>query len=151
MSDDLRVLVPVRWSDMDANGHVNNARVATLIEDARLRWRAHVRRLSGLGDFVEGILIASLHVDFRHPIQYGPDLEVGVSVAAVGRSSYTLAYRGCQSGVDVFEAVTVQVFTQDEAVAALRTGDREQLLRMLPHREASDQNPTLDADPEEGQ
>jgi acyl-CoA thioester hydrolase len=28
--------VPVRWSDMDAYGHVNNARFLTLYEEARV-------------------------------------------------------------------------------------------------------------------
>lgn len=31
-----RVAVPVRWSDLDAYGHVNNARMLTLLEEARI-------------------------------------------------------------------------------------------------------------------
>lgn len=30
--------VPVRWSDMDALGHVNHARMVTLLEEARIQW-----------------------------------------------------------------------------------------------------------------
>lgn len=28
--------LPVRWSDQDVNGHVNNARVVTLLEELRI-------------------------------------------------------------------------------------------------------------------
>ncbi|WP_207841600.1 acyl-CoA thioesterase [Williamsia soli] len=30
--------VPVRWSDMDAFGHINHARMITLMEEARVAW-----------------------------------------------------------------------------------------------------------------
>ncbi|PXW30669.1 UNVERIFIED_CONTAM: acyl-CoA thioester hydrolase [Williamsia faeni] len=30
--------VPVRWSDMDAFGHINHARMVTLMEEARVEW-----------------------------------------------------------------------------------------------------------------
>src|SRR5699024_3847970 len=29
--------IPVRWSDLDAYGHVNNARMLTLLEEARIK------------------------------------------------------------------------------------------------------------------
>ena len=32
----LHVPVPVRWSDLDAYEHVNNARMLTLLEEARI-------------------------------------------------------------------------------------------------------------------
>ena len=30
--------VEVRWSDMDAFGHINHARMVTLMEEARIQW-----------------------------------------------------------------------------------------------------------------
>ena len=30
--------VPVRWSDMDAFGHINHARMVTLMEEACVDW-----------------------------------------------------------------------------------------------------------------
>lgn len=56
-------LVPVRWSDMDAFGHVNHARTVTLLEEARVEW------LFAPGSPTEhmaaGSVVADLHVTYR--------------------------------------------------------------------------------------
>ena len=33
-----RMSIPLRWSDLDAFNHVNNARYLTFLEQARIEW-----------------------------------------------------------------------------------------------------------------
>jgi acyl-CoA thioester hydrolase len=105
--------VAVRWSDQDPNGHVNNATVVTLIEEARVQWRLEAVATGGLDPkFVA--LVANINLDYRHPVLFGPELRVAVSVASVGSRSYTLKYSARQSETLVFEATTVMVALGDD-------------------------------------
>ena len=54
---------PVRWSDMDAFGHINNARFLTLYEEARIALMFTAAREHGLTSFEEGVVIARHEVD----------------------------------------------------------------------------------------
>ena len=56
-----RYAVQLRWSDMDAYGHVNNARFLTLYEEARVAMFFVGARKHGLGSFEEGIVVARDH------------------------------------------------------------------------------------------
>lgn len=82
--------VAVRWSDQDINRHVNNARVVTLIEEARLAALAHWLGPEGIPNPDQPRVVVSLHLDYLRPIDHGPQLTAQLKVAAVGRSSYTL-------------------------------------------------------------
>src|SRR5690606_6671130 len=45
------ITVPIRWSDLDLNGHVNHARIATLLEESRLAWRRSAVANDGIDTF----------------------------------------------------------------------------------------------------
>lgn len=62
--------VAVRWSDMDVYGHVNNARVVTLLEEARtgLLFGEGARR--GAQTLAEGVVVVELLVRYRQPLVY---------------------------------------------------------------------------------
>lgn len=78
----------LRWSDQDANGHVNNARAITLIEEARVRAFLHWTGTSPNG--TRPRVVRSLTVDFRRPLHYGPPLWAHVWISRIGTSSYTV-------------------------------------------------------------
>ena len=87
------VEVSVRWSDMDAYGHVNHARTVTLLEDARteLLFKEMPRR--GLDKFTSGIVVSRLHVDYLLPLVYdGEPIEVEIWVTEVKAASFVLRY-----------------------------------------------------------
>ncbi|WP_166789873.1 MULTISPECIES: thioesterase family protein [unclassified Cryobacterium] len=107
MTEPFRARVAVRWSDQDLNGHVNNARVATLLEEARLAWRAQA--LTGYDHVDSPTVVAALQLSFRRPIEFGPAVEIDVWVSRVGSTSYTLHYSGKQAGHPVLDASTVMV------------------------------------------
>jgi acyl-CoA thioester hydrolase len=67
---------PVRWSDLDAYGHVNNARLLTLYEEARVALFFVGAREKGLTSFEEGIVIARHEVDYLRPVDYGDSVRI---------------------------------------------------------------------------
>lgn len=84
--------IPVRWGDMDAFGHVNNARYFTYCESARISYFAAIR----LQDFREherqGPAVVSATCNFRRQVHHPATLEVGVRATRLGNSSFTLEY-----------------------------------------------------------
>lgn len=63
--------VGVRWSDMDAFGHVNNACVVTLMEDARTELLFSRAALDARGSGLDqGLLVARLSVHYKRPLCY---------------------------------------------------------------------------------
>lgn len=77
--------VPVRWSDLDLLGHVNNAVFLNYLEDARDRMLQE-----SLGAAFEDTVIVRIEVDYRHEITRGvPFVSVSVEVLRYGRSSVT--------------------------------------------------------------
>ena len=84
--------IEVRYGDLDPQGHVNNARYLTYMEQARV---AYVRQL-GLWDggsfFNFGLILADVHVAFLKPIYFDQKIQVGVRVSRIGNKSLTMEY-----------------------------------------------------------
>lgn len=80
--------VQVRFRDLDALGHVNNAVYLTYFEAARMAWWMHVNGRADLSSM--DMILARAEVDYRAPVGYGDELEVGVRCASVKRSSFVL-------------------------------------------------------------
>ena len=80
--------VEIRWSDVDAYMHVNNAVYATYFEECRDEWVE--RTLGAAGDSWDFVL-ARVAIDFRRELRL-EDEEVTVSCALerIGNSSLTL-------------------------------------------------------------
>jgi acyl-CoA thioester hydrolase len=87
----LVVLVRPRFRDTDAMGHVNNAVYLTYFEVARTEyWRA----LTGSARYQDvPFILAHTTIDFRSPVLVHEELEVGIRVSRIGRSSFECAYR----------------------------------------------------------
>lgn len=81
--------VPVRFRDVDAAGHVNNAVYGTYVEQARLEY---FREVVGK-PLTEGAVVAHLSIDFRQSIRLDTDaVTVAVRTADLGGSSVRMAY-----------------------------------------------------------
>ena len=89
----------VRWDDLDAFGHVNNAVYLTYAQEARFAW-------SGILEMV----VARAEVDFIAPIYDGDTfLDIELWVSAIGNSSFTMTYELKMKGELVARVKTVQV------------------------------------------
>jgi acyl-CoA thioester hydrolase len=103
--------VQVRFRDLDAFGHVNNAVYATYCETART---TYLQRAVGVDLSTVGLVVAHLSVDFRAPIDDTEAVTVGLDVTSLGRTSFTIGY-DLRVGDDlVATAETVQVAVDPE-------------------------------------
>ena len=84
--------VALRWSDMDAYGHVNNARFLTIYEEARVAMFFVGARAHGLGSFEEGIVIARHEVDYLRPVDFGDPVRVEMWISQMRAASFTVSY-----------------------------------------------------------
>ena len=79
----------VRFRDLDGMGHVNNAVFLTYMESARIAFLSSL----GAGETPQHTLIlARAEADFRSPIAFGEEVEVGVRTSRVGTKSFELEY-----------------------------------------------------------
>ncbi len=83
---------PVRWSDLDAFGHVNNARFLTLFEEARVALMFVGAKEAGLTSFEEGIVIYRHEIDYLRPVDYGPVVRIEMWVSELRASRFTVSY-----------------------------------------------------------
>ena len=80
--------IEIRWRDLDAYRHVNNAVYATYLEECRDELVEHV--LAGVGDVWDYVL-ARVAIDFRRELTQDDDeIVVSSAVVHVGRSSVRL-------------------------------------------------------------
>lgn len=82
--------IEVRWRDVDALGHVNNAVYFTYFEVARGRYWEQVFGAPSLEDI--NFLVASIACDFLSPIHHGDAVEVGIRIPRAGRTSFEFEY-----------------------------------------------------------
>jgi acyl-CoA thioester hydrolase len=79
----------VRFRDLDGMGHVNNAVFLTYMESARIAFLASL----GAGSNPQrSLILARAEVDFRSPVAFGEEIEVGVRASRMGRKSFELEY-----------------------------------------------------------
>ncbi|ADV26819.1 thioesterase superfamily protein [Pseudoxanthomonas suwonensis 11-1] len=86
-----RVPISVRWRDMDAMGHVNNAKYISYLEEARVRWMQGVPGVS-MTDRIAPV-VAATNVNYRAPIVWPNDIVVELFVERLGNSSVTIGHR----------------------------------------------------------
>ena len=97
----------VRFRDLDAMGHVNNAVFATYVEQARIEY---LRSLGVLeGPLYMGMILARLELDFVAPALPEGEIEIGVRPVRSGNKSFELEYDLEQAGRTVARARTVLV------------------------------------------
>lgn len=98
-----------RFRDLDPMGHVNNAVYLTWMENARIEF------LRALGTFDEvdatgmTMILARAEVDFRSPVTFDEQVEVGVRASRFGTKSFDLEYELRVGERLVAEAKTVLV------------------------------------------
>ncbi len=94
----VRIPITIRWRDLDALGHVNNAVYLTYFEVARL---GYIRAL--LGDDIQRdprtllpvgfqFILAEVTCSYRSPATLNDRLIVAIWVSQVGRKSFVFEY-----------------------------------------------------------
>ena len=89
----------VRWGDLDAFGHVNNATYLIYAQEARFAWSKMLE-----------MVVARAEVDFIAPIYTGDIyIDVEIWVHKIGNSSFALTYEMKNGDELVARVKTVQV------------------------------------------
>jgi acyl-CoA thioester hydrolase len=112
-----RTSLQVRFRDIDAFGHVNNAVFFSYVELARIRYLLDVLQPELPFDRLP-LILARVELDFRSPILFGEEVVVGTRVDRIGRTSFGMSHR-MTAGPDGRLAADVQtvLVTYDYAAA----------------------------------
>jgi len=81
-----QMVIPIRWGDMDAMGHVNNTLYFRYMETARLEWLFEVGAPLTPGGV--GPVIVNAFCNFIRQLEFPGDLIAKHYVANPGRSSF---------------------------------------------------------------
>ena len=84
--------IEVRYGDIDAQGHVNNARTFTYMEQGRVKYLQHLGLWDGRDFKVIGIILAEAGCTYKAPILLTQRLRVGVRTSQIGTKSIEFAY-----------------------------------------------------------
>ena len=113
----------VRWGDLDAFGHVNNATYLVYAQEARFAWSKMIE-----------MVVARAEVDFIAPIYTGDIyIDVEIWVNKIGNSSFGLTYE-MKNGDELLARIkTVQVTVSMDTKKSrpLKDSEREFLTHYL--------------------
>jgi acyl-CoA thioester hydrolase len=117
--------VEVRWGDMDAQGHVNNAVYFTYLESARVGLIRNTGYKGKQAGDAEGPALVTTSCDFKRQVVYPATLDVGARVERVGRRSFEMIYGIFVHGTDqlVASARSVNAWANYAAEQAVELPD----------------------------
>jgi len=83
--------IEVRFRDLDAIGHVNNAVYFTYFEEGRKHFSKKMFDVSDISDFK--FIMAHIQCDFIRPIQFNNHVVLQMWVKNIGTKSFSFEYR----------------------------------------------------------
>jgi acyl-CoA thioester hydrolase len=84
-----RLCMPIRWVDLDAYGHVNNAKFFDGMTEARA---VLLQKLMPRVDICQFILVDT-HCNFKRPYTYPSVMVIDQFIETIGGSSFTFYYK----------------------------------------------------------
>lgn len=116
----------IRWADLDAFKHINNAAYLVYMQEARADFTWFSRIAKGEKPLLADMVVARAEVDFLAPIhQTGTTLDVEIYIEKVSNSSFVMVYEMSQGGTLRARGKTVQVGVDMETEKARRLRDNE--------------------------
>lgn len=125
----LEMVIPIRWGDMDAMGHVNNTVYFRYLESVRIEW---LYSIGGKPDPQGcGPVIVNAFCNFLRQLEYPGDIRARHYVTNPGRSSfdtYITLERTDDPGVIYAEGGAKTVWTDFKAQKSVPLPDRVRAL-----------------------
>ena len=116
----------IRWADLDAFKHINNAAYLVYMQEARADFTWFARIARGEEPLLADMVVARAEVDFLSPIhQTGTTLDVEIYIEKISNSSFVMVYEMSQGGTLRARGKTVQVGVDMETEKARRLRDNE--------------------------
>ncbi|MFG2844388.1 acyl-CoA thioesterase [Kitasatospora sp. NPDC048296] len=117
---------PTRWSDVDENGHINNARLVGYIQEGIYDLFCHHATAVRESLFPSGFIIARHEIDYLEQLHHGPDpLSVRLTVERLGRSSAQVEVNVCREPLTFMRARTVVVARDRESGRSRKLSENE--------------------------
>ena len=118
--------VHVRWDDLDAFGHINNAKYLTYAQEARSDFTWFSRQKAGKKPLLADMVVARAEVDYIEPIyEGGMDVECQIWITRIGNSSFEMEYEIIHKGVIRSRVKTTQVAVSVETKRSRPLSDEE--------------------------
>ncbi|MEI6307749.1 MAG: thioesterase family protein [Actinomycetes bacterium] len=115
----------VRWNDLDAFGHVNNAKYLTYAESARIDWGQQQFAEKDDSVLVQ-MTVARSEIDYLLPItEFESYYDVDLWVESIGNSSFVVGYEVSKDGLVFTKMKTVQVMIDLESRKSRPITDNE--------------------------
>ena len=124
----------IRWADLDAFRHINNAAYLVYMQEARADFTWYSRKANGVKPILDDMVVARAEVDFIAPIHsVDLPLDVEIFIEKIGNSSFVMVYEMSQAGTLRAKGKTVQVGVdmETEKSRPLRDYEREHLEKYL--------------------
>jgi acyl-CoA thioester hydrolase len=117
----------IRWDDIDAFGHVNNAKYLTYIQEARFQWSFYQYASKSETPTLVEMVVARAEVDYIAPIYEGGRFyDINLWVESIGNSSFTMGYEVVgDNGLVHAKVKTVQVAVSMETKKSRPLTDKE--------------------------
>jgi acyl-CoA thioester hydrolase len=116
----------VRWDDLDAMGHVNNAKYLTFAQEARFLWATEEFSGAMQETSLIGMVVARAEVDFIAPINEGGKfVDVEITVGKIGTSSFDMLFSISDEGKVLAKVKTVQVAVSVETMKSRPLTEKE--------------------------
>jgi acyl-CoA thioester hydrolase len=123
----------VRWNDLDAFGHVNNAKYLTYAESARIDWGQQQFAEKDDSVLVQ-MTVARSEIDYLLPItEFESYYDVDLWVESIGNSSFVVGYEVSKDGLVFTKMKTVQAMIDLESRKSrpIKDNEREFLTKYL--------------------
>ena len=102
--------IPVRYSDIDAQGHLNHARYFSFMEEARFQYMIAVGLWHPSQSFEDvGQIVAEATCAYKAPVLANQTVAIGVRTTSLGHKSMVLTYEMRVGEMVVATGRTVQV------------------------------------------
>lgn len=96
-----KITLPVRWSDLDALGHVNNATYFSYLEMGRVDYCDKVMDVHFSPDTKAGWILADIQCSYHQQIHYPATIELCTRMGKLGNKSATLNAAIFRQGKDI--------------------------------------------------
>ena len=116
----------VRWDDLDAMGHVNNAKYLTYAQEARFLWATEEFSGAMRETSLIEMVVARAEIDFVEPIyEGGRFVDVEITIGKIGNSSFNMLFTIGDQGKIFARVMTVQVAVSTETMKSRPLTDKE--------------------------
>jgi acyl-CoA thioester hydrolase len=116
----------VRWDDLDAMGHVNNAVYLTYAQEARFLWATEEFSGAMRETSLIEMVVARAEIDFIAPIyEGGRFVDVEITIGKIGNSSFNMIFTIADKVTIFAKVMTVQVAVSTETMKSRPLTDKE--------------------------